>query len=165
MAAIATKIAMYNYSGDPRLVNKAIPTYNPQGTNVLNAYLSNTCDIMHPTVTIPYNANVVYGQSVWNYAYIPDWGRYYFVSNYTTDSAGKLILNLDIDVLTTYATNILGSDVTVVRWSGAGINYVQDDKLPVWATRTKKIVHNLTPVQDGGYLDPNTHKNILIGLI
>lgn len=165
MAAIATKIAMYNYSGDPRLVNKAIPTYNPQGTNVLNAYLSDSCDILYPQVTIAYNDNTVGGNNPWNYAYIPGWGRYYFVTGYSTNSGGQLVVDLSIDVLKTYATQILGSDVTVVRWSGAGINYVRDDNLPIWQTRTYKKMHDLQRDNtETGYLSP-TNGNILIGLI
>ena len=169
MAATGMKIAMYNYSGDPRVINKSIPAYDPQGDNVFTAYLSTPCEIMHPTITIAYNGNLANGLTAkpWNYAYIPDWGRYYFVDDYTSNSAGKLTVDLSVDVLYTYRTNLLASPVTVVRWSGAGINFVHDDKFPMWNTRTKKIVHNLTPISaDDGYLVPGPNvNNILIGLI
>ena len=155
---------MYNYVGDPRQINKNIPTYSAEGTNVFEAYMNTSCDILYPTITIGYSDGMVNGTTSWNYAYIPDWGRYYFVTDYTTDKGGKLTAHLSIDVLYTYRDSIKASDVTVVRWSGAGINYVHDDKLPVWQTRTKKRAVNLTPIQGGGYL-PASDGNILIGLI
>lgn len=155
---------MYNYSGDPRVVNKNIPTYDPNGTNVFDAYMNTPCDILNPVMTINYNSNLVSGTNPWNYVYIPDWGRYYYVTDYTTDKGGKITVSMSVDVLYTYRDAIKASDVTVVRWSGAGINYVKDKKLPLWQTRTRKKAINLTPIAGGGYL-PASDGNILIGLI
>ena len=63
-------------------------------------------------IGLPANKNV----SKWNYAYIPDWGRYYFISDMTYDN-GQWVFHLDCDVLATYKTDIGNSTQYIARAS------------------------------------------------
>lgn len=159
--ALTTTMYIYNYTGDPRIVNKSLPSNTVN--NTVNVYLSQNCDVMHPSVSIPYTDDLV---QTFNYAYIPAWKRYYFVTGIQTDTGGKLWINMSIDVLKTYSYELLsanngGVDVNVARWSGAGINWKTDDKLPVHSVITDKKIFPLT----GGTGYPTQGNNILIGLI
>ena len=123
--AIGMTAHLYKYSGDPRLVDK---TSSLRNDTTLTLYLNTQCDVINPVFSINYNKD----WTQYNYAYIPDWGRYYFITDYKSDGGQKLYLTLGIDVLNTYKTAIKGCDATVIRQENAGINYVIDDKLPIY---------------------------------
>lgn len=149
-------ITLYQYNGDPRTVDKQLGS----GGVTKNMWLGNEVDILHPTISIDYSDDRVKNT---NYAYIPNWGRYYFVTGMSSDKAGKLWLNLSIDVLNTYKDGIKNAYGCVVRWEGAGINWQTDDKLPIYDTMNDKKIYNLTG--GTGFPKLTTQNHILIGLI
>lgn len=123
--ALTTNIKFYSYTGDMRKVDKSIGNFLYQ----CDAYLNTSCDILTPEFSIGYSDTAV--QS-YNYAYIDAWKRYYYITDWRTDSGGKLNVKLSIDVLKTYASQILASDVNVVRNENVGMTHVVDDKYPLY---------------------------------
>lgn len=124
---MATTINLYTISADPREINKTLGTAI-NGNTPIQLYLrDDSTDILTPEVSFPYSATYAAA----NYAYIPSWGRYYFVEGMRVTPAGRLYLQLRIDVLKTYAAGILAAPVNVIRSQSAGINEVHDDKLPL----------------------------------
>lgn len=82
------------------------------GELVSTGTLKESCDVLNPVITMAYNA---YHVNI-NYAYIPDFGRYYFVENYVID--GDLVhIKLHVDVLYTYRNIILNSPCIAARSS------------------------------------------------
>lgn len=74
--------------------------------------LKESCDVLNPIITMAYNA---YHVNI-NYAYIADFGRYYFVENYVID--GDLVhIKLHVDVLYTYRNIIMNSQCIAARSS------------------------------------------------
>lgn len=74
--------------------------------------LKELCDVLNPIITMAYNA---YHVNI-NYAYIADFGRYYFVENYVID--GDLVhIKLHVDVLYTYRNVIMNSQCIAARSS------------------------------------------------
>lgn len=66
-----------------------------------------------------------------NYAYISDYGRYYFVDSVTIGRNGMYIVQLSIDVLMTYSDGIKKINATISRQENAGINDIVDSLLPL----------------------------------
>ena len=51
----------------------------------------------------------------YNYAYIPDYGRYYYIDDIAVDLGGLLTLSLSVDVLQTYAADIRATKALIYR--------------------------------------------------
>lgn len=97
----------------------------------LSGHLKTSCDVVNPVIEIEHNA-LIFTNHI-NYAYIPDFGRYYYITDMRLN--GKtLILSLHCDVLFTYATDIKGSMATIVR-SQDGDKYIKDNR----AIQTERI--------------------------
>ena len=124
---MATTINLYKVSDDPRKINKTLGTAI-NGNTPIQLYLRDeSIDVLAPEVSFAYSASYAAA----NYAYIPAWGRYYFISGMRVTPAGRLYLQLKVDVLMTYASAILAAPVNVVRSESAGINYIHDSQLPI----------------------------------
>lgn len=124
---MATTINLYTISADPREINKTLPTAI-NGNTPIQLYLrDDSTDILTPEVSFPYSDTYAAA----NYAFISPWNRYYFVEGMRVTPAGRLYLQLRIDVLKTYAAGILAAPVNIIRSQSAGINEVHDDKLPL----------------------------------
>lgn len=88
----------------------------------LTGNVKDTFDILNPIVQFNYNANL---KNV-NYAYIPEYGRYYFVSP-PIISGKTAYLKMHVDVLFTYRNIIMKSPCIAIRSSNRGNLYFQDD--------------------------------------
>lgn len=109
-----------------------IKTYKTtDSTNALNKVLSETGDyegvlnaefnILRPIIRFRANAPVTF-----NYAYIPQLQRYYFVDNVKQD--GNLcIVALKVDVLQTYKNYLVGKTFDVVT-TNEGNNYLSSNE-------------------------------------
>ena len=88
----------------------------------LTGNVKGTFDTLNPIVQFNYNVNL---KNV-NYAYIPEYGRYYFVS--PPIISGKTVyLKMHVDVLFTYRAIIMKSPCIAIRSSNRGNLYFQDD--------------------------------------
>ncbi len=101
-----TDMILYNYKGQPNTINKAI---TPLGT--LNVALRTEINVHNPTIKIQMPPNM-YG---FNYVYIEDFGKYYFVDNFRYVGGNTYILTLSLDVLQTYKDVILQSTALIVE--------------------------------------------------
>ena len=79
--------------------------------------------VMSPTFTVQDTAVVGY-----NYCYIPDFGRYYYINDINALRANLFELSLGIDVLMTYASEIRRNYAIVdkVENFGVAFNYIND---------------------------------------
>ena len=125
-------VKLYRYGGKDIVVNKTLPS---TGTD----YLAITADygfegnqnVDTPSIIIESAAKPTY-----NYAYIQELGRYYFVTACVWLSGQLWRLNLRCDVLMTYQTEIYSQSGTVL-YSGSGDSRRYDPRL----------VYNLPPVK------------------
>ena len=94
--------------------------------------------VMSPTFTVQDTAVVGY-----NYCYIPDFGRYYYINGINALRANLFELSLGIDVLMTYAAAIRSNAAIVdkVESFGAGYNYINDGSF-VNSNRMKQAIIN-----------------------
>lgn len=95
----------YNLTFDKNRVVKTVGTVT--GSTVS---LKSPCDLHDPVLELTHAA----GNMSINYAYIPDFGRYYFVDPPEID--GKIdVLRLHVDVLMSFANDIKASNVIATR--------------------------------------------------
>lgn len=98
------KIKTFNFDGKPNEVNKTLQE-NEEYTGVLNS----TVNILEPVIRFRSN-NVV----TFNYVYIENLNRYYFVSEIRQDG-DICTVRLRVDVLFTYKDIILNSTATLTK--------------------------------------------------
>lgn len=92
-------INFYNYNGHPNTVNKQLGEFT-----AIEGNLRQTFDVLRPTVTLRKQPRPTF-----NYCYIPDLGRYYFVDRVSFEGNNAYELVLRIDVLKTYESEILAA--------------------------------------------------------
>lgn len=103
------KVKTFNYDGKPNEVNKTLQE-NSEYTGLLNA----SFNMLTPVVRFRTRTPVTF-----NYVYIEELNRYYFVSELTQD--GDLCtVRLRVDVLQTYKEEILASSATFTK--GENVN-------------------------------------------
>ena len=119
-------------------------TKRPTGTPVeYDCILKDGCSIFTPAIKL--DMGLASDPSVYNYAYIPAFGRYYFIEDwFFTDRLW--IANMRVDVLATYKTQIGSSSLYVMRAAGdhdgsiidtlypakTGCSYASDTKNNPW---------------------------------
>lgn len=88
--------------------------------------LRDECDILNPVLTI----EGLNPDTTFNYCYIPDFNRYYFITESSVVRTGLMEFMLHVDVLQSWSENILNHDAYIYR-----NEYVFDkmliDELPV----------------------------------
>lgn len=94
-----TTINFYSYNGHPNTVNKQLGDFT-----AIEGDLRQTFDVLRPTVTLRKQPRPTF-----NYCYIPDLGRYYFVDRVSFEGNNSYELALRIDVLKTYESEILAA--------------------------------------------------------
>lgn len=117
-------INLYNNASDPRVLDKEITL----GTE-LTGELKDKCDIENPTILIEGISAINY-----NYAYIPEFGRFYFFKEPPTVIANNLVeIKLHVDVLKTYASQIRGCKGIIRRQEKKFNKYLNDDEYQAYA--------------------------------
>ena len=102
-------ITLYTMGSEKNEIYKSL-----QNGNTLSGYLRGESSVVTPAFIIEH-AN----PSQYNYCYIPDFGRYYFITDITSIRTGLWRISCSVDVLMSYQSQILNLDVIV-----------SDDSLP-----------------------------------
>ena len=90
------------------------------------------CDALYPTGALSPRVVVETDENptAWNYAYITQFNRYYFVREWTADN-GFWVASLDVDPLATYKEEIGAADLYVLRASSAQDGTYTDTLYPM----------------------------------
>lgn len=122
----------YSVNDDKRKINKTL-------TNSHQA----TCDIINST-TIINPIIVVDSQYInYNYVYINDLNRYYFVDNITI-SNNMIVMQLNVDVLYTYRNEIKSMPVHIVRCGDYKLTDIYDSEIQM----TSKTIQESHKISD-----------------
>jgi hypothetical protein len=127
-------VNLTNYTGEKNLINK-----NVSFAASLTGTLREGSDVVNPSIMIEAPANAVCG---FNYAYIPEFKRYYFIQNCTAFRNNLTILTMTVDVLFTYKESILNSPAVIVRSSkfGDAVHSLPDDRYPIKQSDTTHVI-------------------------
>lgn len=112
-------IQFYKIADMANKINKRIPdtpALTIQGT------LKDRCSMLDPVITIQ-NSSV----PDYNYAYIPEFNRYYFVSPATNLGAVLWSVTMHVDVLYTYRQQIMTAPCIVAKSSSSYNLYLNDN--------------------------------------
>ena len=105
-------------------------TKRPAATTPSVSYdciVRNGTGIINPKIELDYGLTT--NPSGYNYCYIPNFGRYYFIREWTFDT-GLWIGSLSVDVLATYKDIIGGSNLYILRAADAYDGNIIDNKYP-----------------------------------
>jgi hypothetical protein len=83
----------------------------------LSGTLRNESNVVNPSIVINIDNPTIY-----NYAYIEDFGRYYFITDYISLRNGIWQINLKSDVLMSFKDSILASNVLINNTETIGKN-------------------------------------------
>lgn len=135
------ELIFYNYNGSMNRLNKTLP----DGISVVGNF-NIDYDKINPTIKLSYSNDFNF-----NYCYIPDFKKYYFVSNTSINRNGFIICNLIEDCITTYKDDILKASGTVTRSFNSP--YMQGSNIPVTSkTSLKEYTFNDVFNHDGIYV-------------
>lgn len=83
----------------------------------LSGELRNEANVVNPSIVIS-----IKNPTIYNYAYIDDFKRYYFITDYISLRTGIWQINLKSDVLMSFKDSILASSVLINSTEEAGKN-------------------------------------------
>lgn len=135
------KINLYKCKDDrKKIVKKPDPIVKD-----VTIRLKEPTNIMNPVVTMS-KESVGGNWSSVNYAFIKEFKRYYFVDNIECLNDGLISLSLTVDVLFTYADDLLRTQFEIARSEKINNSYFIDTEK---AIRGRRVVKYL-PVGTGG---------------
>ena len=113
------QMTLYNYSGDRRRVNKYLNTI--ASVNIIA--ITNDTNILSPSIIIGTRA------FNFNYVYIPNFNRYYYVDDFKLLGGERIGLELSCDVLMSHKSAILSSLCIADRSSSNNDPYLRDTRV------------------------------------
>ena len=133
------KITLYTFSKKPN------STARPSGSGTeFDCQIKAPSSIISPIIQLSKASN----PTNFNYAYIPDWNRYYFISDITY-GIGLWILSLRVDVLASFKDDILATSQYILR----NANNYNDDILDTLYPTKAGANYNIATA--GGVTDPD----------
>lgn len=116
-------------------------------TREYECLLKEPTNIIRPRVTLKDDNN----PTNFNYAYIPEFGRYYYVVNWISLNAHMWELQLEVDVLCTYREHILSTNAFVQYAQSQYNSMLPDSRLPI-SDRCENIYyeHVFPPYNEAG---------------
>ena len=97
--------------------------------SVRNGTLKDGCSVLSPSVVLT-GENL----SVFNYAYIPQFSRYYFIKEITSVKSGLWEISMRVDVLETYKDSIKANTAIIKRQEKIWDMYINDEKFKAEST-------------------------------
>lgn len=123
---------------------------NRVGKTLINAQtftgnLRQSTSIINPVIML--NAD---NPTVYNYAYIPAFNRYYFINKIEAYRTGLFILTMSVDVLETYKTEIKGMLAIIDKNETVGNNYFNDGSFVLDSRAYNQIINFSNGFNDNG---------------
>lgn len=131
-------IILYKNNSEKNKINKSLTE-----VETLTGTLHDDTSIMKPTVLIQRESPTGF-----NYVYIPQFKRYYFVNDITVNRKGLLTVALSVDVLESFKTDILQQNIIVEKSTTDNDVYLPDENLKT-NVKTKTDIVNFS----NGFLD------------
>lgn len=113
-------------------------TKNLTNQVILNGALRDTSSIINPEILIENN-----NPSSYNYLYIPDFKRFYFVNKIDSIRTDLWILYCHVDVLNTYRSEIIVHQAIIDKTQSSQLAnmYIDDDD---WVVENRKFIETIS---------------------
>lgn len=130
---MAFNVTFYSFS------KRENSTYRPTGTGeTYNCVLKENSSIANPEIILDMGTE---DTPTWNYAYIAEFSRYYYVSDWTWIQNRLWSASLSTDLLATFRDDIGASEMYVLRSSAASDGNIVDDYYPCKITcQTEELI-------------------------
>ena len=128
--------------------NKIGKTLNQETT--FEGSLRDSSKVVKPVIMIETN-----NLTNFNYAYIPEFNRYYYIREIESYRTGFWLITLEVDVLETYKNQIMGLDCIIEATESYGGNdYLSNSESWVSSVKAKTdiIRFNSGLLEDGEYI-------------
>lgn len=123
-------IVLYTFSKRPDSTKRP-----SSGGRSLSATLKEATSILYPSFLFQFSGN----PTVYNYAYVPDFDRYYYITDWTS-TAGLWDASCKVDVLASWKENIGASRQYVLRAEAESDGYISDALYTLTSLlRTEKV--------------------------
>lgn len=103
-------------------IRKNLPALTDSSVVKLDGTLKDGCSLVNPRIMFEISGSFPNA----NYAYIPEFGRYYFMKEPEADKTNLFTVEMHCDVLTSFASGILSSPAIVSR-SSNNFNMLMND--------------------------------------
>ena len=127
-------IYLINMNQEKNKISKSI-SY----AKTITGTLKDGSDVVNPSILVEQTVTDVCG---YNYAYIPEFKRYYFINNVSSFRNTLTVISMTVDVLKTYESTILNSLCIITRSgkSADAIYSLPDDRYPVKQSETTHVI-------------------------
>lgn len=110
------KVILYKNLSEPERMDKTLEEVKETNCDLLEG-----CSMVDPTLILQSNTPILA-----NYAYIPDFGRYYFITDNTNEQGKIWSLKMHCDVISTYKQAIRNCEATLDRQEYQYNMYISD---------------------------------------
>lgn len=118
-------ITLYKVSCAPNTVDKT--EFLSDEYSLTQCRPNEPCDILSPSIVLSYVTNL----ETYNYVYIPEFHRYYFITGISLLSGKRAVISCAVDVLHTYHADIKNCNGTIVRAEKPKSRNIHDSKYPI----------------------------------
>lgn len=122
-------VTLYKNTSDKRNLNKVITEIKS-----VSATAKGEINIISPTLILDYFS------IDFNYCYISDFNRYYFVNSITLLTGRMVQINLSVDVLMSYKEEIKNLTVNVLRYENIEPTFLTDSRIPLFSDTVQKVI-------------------------
>lgn len=122
-------VTLYKNTSDKRNLNKVISEIKS-----VSATAKGEINIISPTLILEYFS------IDFNYCYISDFNRYYFVKSITLLTGQRVQIDLNIDVLMTYKEEIKNLTVNILRYENIEPTFITDSRIPLFSDTVQKVI-------------------------
>lgn len=151
-------ITLYTVNKDNRCLDK-VTGVTPVASSITIEPTS-SIDVLNPTFVIANNSSYY----ACNYLYCDTLSRYYYISSFSVDTAGRLNLHCNVDVLQSFKSDILKCTATILRSESIGKPTKYDDnKLPV--NPVEKNIISIEMPELSGSFSSNGEKSYLLTVV
>lgn len=142
---------IYKTKSAPNVVNKTLS----EVVTFEEVIFKEDTSLLNPTIIINGVSNAssytIADIGTSNYFSIPKVNRYYFITDITMMSGGRVAITGKVDVLMSFKSDILGSTQLIVRQEKKTNNYLIDTDIPL-SSKKQVIEHEFgDSIADSGY--------------
>lgn len=132
------QIVFYKCSSEKNCLNKVL-----ESEITLDGAIRGESNVISPQIMVQMNP------IEYDYVYIPEWRRYYFITDIVCYRANAFVVKLNIDVLMSYKTEILQMTGVVSRLTSGSV-YASRDLLVSCKEECREFDFGTTPFKRNG---------------
>lgn len=128
-------VTFYKNNSDKRVITKTLTG----ATTATGVSLYDSTSVTNPVLKMSGGASKI---ANFNYVYISDFGRYYYITDFTVEN-GYILISCKVDVLMSYANDIKACDCIAKRQEKKFNFYLNDERFLTYQYQNQ-FIHKFT---------------------